>query len=118
VGNAFKRYTHKNPPQSNIVVVKLTSITAIDYITQLESQNSKYRAELDRVTSQHAEMEHRMKTLEQQLQRANGASAHDAYASPPNAISPMFSGSHSEVPRTLPPLVNGAMQGVQYDDRR
>jgi hypothetical protein len=118
VGNAFKRYAQTHSAPSNIIVAQLTSIPAIDYITQLESQNNKYRTELDQVTAQHAKLEHRMKTLEQQLQRANGASAHDAYASPPNAISPIFSGGHSEAQRTLPPLSNGAMQGVQYEERR
>jgi hypothetical protein len=100
-------------------------LAAIEYITSLETQNTKYQRDHDRLTQQNTELEMRMKEMAAQLQRLQQGGSGSYEAPPPNGIPSMFGnhgnqyGNGQEPPRTLPPLINGAaMQGVQYADER
>jgi uncharacterized coiled-coil protein SlyX len=99
-------------------------IQAIDYITSLENQVKQDRAELDKQRHQMHDMEIKLQQMSEQLQRGQHPGN---FPAPPNAMPQSSYGAHyangvengNEPPRTLPPLLNGAMQGVQYsDDRR
>ena len=98
---------------------QLTVLAAIDYITSLEEQNRRYKGDIDRLTVQQRDADGRIMEMQKQLQRMQGAGS---YQSPPNEINSVYAsggyGNGADPPRTLPPLMNGAMQGVQYDDRR
>ncbi|KAI9873202.1 MAG: hypothetical protein M1823_007980, partial [Watsoniomyces obsoletus] len=98
----------------------------IDYITSLENEVKKQRMDSEKQRHQLKDMEHKMQQMNEQLQRLK---RQGSYPPPPNAVpqSPLNYNAHytngidtaSEPARTLPPLMNGAMQGVQYsDDRR
>ena len=104
----------------------LTLLAAIDYITSLEDEVKRQRMDSDKQRHQLQDMEHKMQQMNEQLQRLQ---QQGSFPPPPNAMpqNPMNYNSHyansidhsSEPPRTLPPLMNGAMQGVHYsDDRR
>jgi hypothetical protein len=124
-GRLYKEVILHGPPYSFSAWAVTDKLAAIEYITSLETQNTKYQRDQDRLTQQHTELEMRMKEMAAQLQRLQqGGSA--SYDTPqPNGIPSMF-GNHGnqysngqEPPRTLPPLINGAaMQGVQYADER
>lgn len=81
--------------------------------------NDKQRHEIQKLEMQ-------MKDLRQQVQRMQHG---NSYQQPPNSMpqSPLGYGQQygngvdnsNDGGRTLPPIMNGAMQGVQYgDDRR
>jgi uncharacterized coiled-coil protein SlyX len=113
-------------PSTSEAILKLTFDVAIDYITSLETQVKQQRMDSDKQRHQLQDMEHKMQQMNEQLQRLQNQGS---YPPPPNVMpqSPSNYSSHysngidgaSEPARTLPPLMNGAMQGVQYsDDRR
>jgi hypothetical protein len=90
----------------------------------LENSVKQQRIDADKQHRQMQEMEMKMQQMSDQLQRLQHQGN---YPAPPNAIPQSPYGSHftngvessNEPQRTLPPLMNGAMQGVQYgDDRR
>lgn len=98
---------------------------AIDYITGLENAVKQQRLDADKKDRQMQDMEHKLQHMSEQIQRLQHQGSYAA--PPPNALPPSQYGTHyangadssNEPPRTLPPLMNGAMQGVQYaDDRR
>ena len=103
----------------------LTSYLAIDYITSLETQVKQQRLDSDKQRHQLQDMEHKMQQMNEQLQRLQHQGS---YPPPPTAMpqSPLNYSAHyangfdaaSEPARTLPPLMNGAMQGVQYSEER
>lgn len=97
---------------------------AIEYINQLEGQNKQSRIEMERQRNQMHDMEIQLKEMSQRLGHQ------PQYSQAPNAMPSNqlnYGGSHytngidgtNEPSRTLPPIMNGgAMQGVQYDERR
>ena len=93
----------------------LTLFLAIDYINSLETQNTKFRNEIEQLRQKQAEMELRMKEMAQMARISGSTASFETGPPPPNNIGPMFG---VDAPRTLPPLVNGAMQGVQYSEER
>lgn len=99
---------------------------AIDYITSLENQVKQSRVDIEKHRHQLQDQDLKIQELTQQLHRLQHQGT---YSSPTNAMpqSPLGYASNytngidksNEPVRTLPPLMNGAMQGVQYsDDRR
>ena len=63
-----------------------------------------------------------IKELNEQLRRLQHAGNQTTYEAPPNSIPPaagQYNGNGlyntTEPQRTLPPLINGAMQGVEYN---
>jgi uncharacterized coiled-coil protein SlyX len=122
MGNPVKRYGPTEKRLGRALIFDL----AIDYITSLENEVKKQRMDSDKQRHQLKDMEHKMQQMNEQLQRLKHQGS---YPPPPNAVpqSPLNYNGHytngidaaSEPARTLPPLMNGAMQGVQYsDDRR
>jgi hypothetical protein len=124
-GETLQRGNTEWAPYSYSACSVTDQLAAIEYITSLETQNTKYQRDQDRLSQQNTELEMRMKEMAAQLQRLQQGGSASYDAPPPNGIPSMF-GNHGnqysngqEPPRTLPPLINGAaMQGVQYADER
>lgn len=106
----------------------LTSLLAIDYITSLENQTKQQRLDYEKQRHQLQDLENKMHDMSQQMQRLQHQGS---FPPPPSVIpqSPLGYGpgpqhyatnldGPNELPRTLPPLINGAMQGIQYSDER
>jgi len=112
----------------NCLRMALIFPSAIDYISSLETQNKQQRIDYEKQRHQLQDLENKMHQMSEQLQRLQHQGSFPPAPSV-NTQSPMSYGpgphfantidGPNELPRTLPPLVNGAMQGIQYsDDRR
>ncbi|KIV95479.1 hypothetical protein PV10_03132 [Exophiala mesophila] len=127
--DCFEQLRTRLPQAQNNKSSKWETLSrAIDYITSLENSNKQQRADYEKQRHQLQELENKVYEMSQQMQRMQ----HQGSFPPPPAAMPQTPlnygpGSHynsniesaSDPPRTLPPLMNGVMQGIQYsDDRR
>ena len=127
-------------------MLQLTHLLAIEYINHLEKGLNQSTKEVHDLRQAQAEMQIQLKEMSHQMSRLQSHASQNTYephhTSQQHAQSvqgapfnnhysngvPNGGSQHSEAPRTLPPLVNGAsavpstlapMQGIQYsDDRR
>ncbi|KEF63393.1 uncharacterized protein A1O9_01370 [Exophiala aquamarina CBS 119918] len=127
--DCFEQLRTRLPQAQNNKSSKWETLSrAIDYISSLETQNKQQRIDYEKQRHQLQDLESKMHEMSQQLQRLQHQGS---FPPPPSVIpqsplnygpAPRFSNNidgPNELPRTLPPLVNGAMQGIQYsDDRR
>ncbi|RMZ76111.1 hypothetical protein DV738_g5079, partial [Chaetothyriales sp. CBS 135597] len=119
--DCFEQLRQRLPASQNNKSSKWETLSrAIDYISSLESQLKQSKTDADKQRHQLEEMRIQMQKMSEQMQRLQQT----PYPPPPNGIpqSPLNHGSYyqngidgsSDSARTLPPLMNGAMQGVQY----
>jgi hypothetical protein len=102
---------------------KITNSAAIDYINGLEQQIKTQRVDSEKQRRQIHEMEMQLKEMSQQIQRMQHSASYPTPTkslsqSPLNYGQPYTNGidKSNDAPRTLPPIMNGAMQGVQYNN--
>ncbi|KIW41811.1 hypothetical protein, variant 1 [Exophiala oligosperma] len=125
--DCFEQLRARLPASQNNKSSKWETLSrAIDYITQLETQNKQARVDYESQRLKLAELEAKMHEMSQQMRGIQQPQS--SFPPPPNVIpqSPLGYGSHfnnhdgaGEPNRTLPPIMTtNSMQGIQYSEER
>lgn len=107
----------KQPTQNSAQMNRVDVGIAIEYIDGLEKQAKTSRSDAEKAIHRVHELENKLQQMQDQMQRSSHQSSYPPSNSYNSSYQNGIDNSHDQGRTvTLPPITNGAMQGVQYSN--